>query len=175
VKPTLRHFAETLVPLAAVQPLSLPASAVAGGQQGAVHQQPLGRRGLGQDGYPLGCDLLDQPAQPGDDARDGRLADVVEGAQQCLREVVAQPDQGHGDGGGKAEGAVASAGWLPRAGQVGDAVTEQVELLWRKAGHRRGVQQSLQWLRADSGMAARSLLAGAVALKLLNYRKSISE
>jgi len=39
---------------------------------------------------------------------------------------------------------VASAGWLPGADLVGDAVDEQIELFGRQAGHRLGVQQSLQ-------------------------------
>jgi hypothetical protein len=64
---------------------------------------------------------------------------------------------------------VASAGWLPGADLVGDAVDEQLELFLRQAGHRLGVQQSLQWRHADSEMAARNLLVGAVALKLLIY------
>ena len=90
--------------------------------------------------------MPDQLTQPGDDPGDGRLADAVEGAQQRLRQVVAQPHQGHRDRGGKVQGAVASAGWLPGADLVGDAVDEQVELFGRQAGHRLGVQQSLQWV-----------------------------
>ena len=65
----------SFVPLAAVQALSLLASAVAGWQQGAVQQQPLTGFGLGHAGHPLVCGPCDQSAQPGDDAGDGRLAD----------------------------------------------------------------------------------------------------
>ncbi len=99
----------------------------------------------GQAGHPLVCRPCDQLAQPANDPGDGRLADPVEGAQQCLRQVVAQPHQGHRDRGGKVQCAVASAGWLPGADLVGDAVDEQIELFLRESGHRLGVQQSLQW------------------------------
>ena len=132
----------SFVPLAAVQALSFLASAVASGQQAAVQQQPLAGLGLGQVGHPLGCGPCEQLAQPANDAGDGRLADPVEGAQQGLRQVVAQPHQGHRDRGGKVQRAVASAGWLPGADLLGDAVDEQIELFLREPGHRLGVQQS---------------------------------
>ncbi len=93
----------------------------------------------------------------------------MEGAQQRLRQVVAQPHQGHRDRGGKVQRAVASAGWLPAADLIGDTVDEQIELFLREPGHRLGVQQSLQRSVRTVRMAARSLLAGAVALKLLIY------
>ncbi len=155
------------MPLAVVQALSLLASALTGGQQRPVQQQPLAGFGLGQAGRALVCRPGDQLAEPGDDPGDSRLADAVEGAQQCLRQVVTNPHQRHGDRAGKVEGVVASAGWLPAADLVGDAVTEQLQLFGRQAGHRLGVQQSLQWRHADGEMAAGNLLVGAVALKLL--------
>jgi hypothetical protein len=160
------------VPLAVIEILSLLASALPGGQQAAVQQQPLARLGIGQAGQlPDGSN--DPLAQAADDPGNGRLADAVEGTQQRLRQVVAQPAKRHRHRGGKLQAPVASPRWLPGADLVGDAVDEQVQLFGRQAGHRLGVQQSLQWGGADGEMAARNLLVGAVALKLLIHTKSI--
>jgi hypothetical protein len=54
-----------LMPLAVVQLLSLLASALPGGQQGPVQQQPLAGAGLGQAGHALVCGPRDQLVQPG--------------------------------------------------------------------------------------------------------------
>jgi hypothetical protein len=64
----------------------------------------------------------------------------------------------------KAQRATPPTWWLPAATPRGGTLDKQVKLVVGQAGHGLGAQRSLRWCRTDSGMAARSLPRGVVAL-----------